>query len=81
MGPSSPGRDRMNRSASITSRTLPSTPKRRAGLGPGQPLHYELGGNMVLVRNLALDQPWKLIHHDLLSLAKELAAWPVAVGA
>ena len=29
MGPSSPGRDRMNRSASITSRTLPSTPKRR----------------------------------------------------
>lgn len=52
-----------------------------AGLGTGQPLHYELGGYMVLVRSLDLDQPWKLIHRDLLALAKELGRWPVAVGA
>jgi 5-methylcytosine-specific restriction enzyme subunit McrC len=52
-----------------------------AGLGLGQPLHYELGGHMVLVRSLDLDQPWNLIHRDLLALAKELGGWPSAVGA
>ena len=36
---------------------------------------------MVLVRSLDLDQEWKLIHRDLLALAKELGAWPVAMGA
>ena len=36
---------------------------------------------MVLVRSLDLDQPWKLIHRDLLALAKELGRWPVPVGA
>lgn len=36
---------------------------------------------MVLVRSLDLDQPWQLIHRDLVALAKELGAWPVAVGA
>jgi hypothetical protein len=36
---------------------------------------------MVLVRNLDLDQPWKLIHRDLLALANELGTRPVAVGA
>jgi len=52
-----------------------------AGLGPGQPLQYELGGQMVLVRNLDLDQPWEQIHRDLLALTGELGSWPVAVGA
>jgi 5-methylcytosine-specific restriction enzyme subunit McrC len=52
-----------------------------AGLGPGQPLHYQLGGHMLLVRSLDLAQPWRLIHRDLLALATELGTWPVAVGA
>ncbi len=49
-----------------------------AGLGPGESLHYELGGHLVLVRNLNLDQPWEQIHSDLLGLAAELGNWPVA---
>ncbi|MDA1036081.1 MAG: hypothetical protein O3B65_04265 [Chloroflexi bacterium] len=52
-----------------------------AGLGASEPLHYDLGGHMVLVRNLDLDQPWELIHRDLLALSCELGAWPIAVGA
>jgi 5-methylcytosine-specific restriction enzyme subunit McrC len=52
-----------------------------AGLGPGQPLHYKLAGHIVLVRSLNLDQPWELIHRDLLAIAKELGTWPVAVVA
>jgi 5-methylcytosine-specific restriction enzyme subunit McrC len=51
-----------------------------AGLGAGQPLHYELGGQTVLVRSLDLDQPWKLIHQDLLALVTELDTWRVEVG-
>jgi hypothetical protein len=36
---------------------------------------------MVLIRNLDLNQPWKLIRRDLLALGQELGNWPVAVGA
>lgn len=49
-----------------------------AGLGPGEPLHYELDGQTVLIRNLRLDQSWEAIHADLLGLVDELGAWPVA---
>jgi 5-methylcytosine-specific restriction enzyme subunit McrC len=52
-----------------------------AGLGPGEPLDYELDGLTVLIRNLNLDQPWEAIHADLLGLARELSSWPVAIGA
>jgi 5-methylcytosine-specific restriction enzyme subunit McrC len=52
-----------------------------AGVGPGEPLQYELGGRLVMVRNLNLDQPWEHIHRDLLGVAKELSSWPVALGA
>jgi len=37
-------------------------------------LGYRLGGHRVLVRTLDLDQPWPLIHRDLLARAGELEA-------
>ena len=65
----------------LTTGTAPFGVLLYAGLGTGEPLHYELGGHRVLVRSLDLNQPWELIRRDLLVLVSELGGWPLAVGA
>jgi hypothetical protein len=44
-----------------------------AGLGPGQPLRYRLGGHTLLVRSLDLNRDWRDIHTSLMTLVKGLA--------
>jgi 5-methylcytosine-specific restriction enzyme subunit McrC len=45
-----------------------------AGTGPGEALHYRIGGRTFYIRSINLNQPWECIHQDLIALASEFSA-------